>query len=356
MAVLSPRLSERLTGVAYQLGWKVICRFPESWARWLFTEAADLAWRRQGPKVQVLEANLRRVLIYTGGSPEVDGKELRMLSRAALRSYARYWLEVFRLPMIPSERIVSGMHFRGPGEEAVFAHLKAGRGVLIALPHMGNFEQAGAWIIAEGAGTLTTVAERLKPESVYESFVRFRQTLGFEVLPLTGGISPFGTLAARLRAGHLVCLVSDRDLKESGVEVEFFGEKARMAATAALALHTGAALMPTATWFEEDGWGACIYDEIPVPDTGTRAEKVAAMSQQLADVFTQAIAEHPQDWHMLARLFTADLDPARTRTAAPPAPPAPPARGPRGARGGGQPPRKGGSGGDPPPEETETPS
>jgi KDO2-lipid IV(A) lauroyltransferase len=347
VAVLSPRLSERLTGVAYQLGWKVICRFPESWARWLFTEVADLAWRRQGPKVQVLEANLRRVLIYTDGSPEVDGKELRMLSRAALRSYARYWLEVFRLPMIPTERIVSGMHFRGPGEEAVFAHLKAGRGVLIALPHMGNFEQAGAWIIAEGAGTLTTVAERLKPESVYESFVRFRQTLGFEVLPLTGGMSPFGTLAARLRAGHLVCLVSDRDLKESGVEVEFFGEKARMAATAALALHTGAALMPTATWFEEDGWGACIYDEIKVPDTGTRAEKVAAMSQQLADVFTQAIAEHPQDWHMLQRVFTADLDPARL---------SPPVRGPRGERGGGQPPRTGGSGGDPPPEATEAPS
>ena len=311
MAVLSRRLSERLTGFAYQLGWKVICRLPESWARWAFTEVADLAWRRQGPKVQVLEANLRRVLAYKQGSPEVDGKELRTLSRAALSSYARYWLEVFRLPVIPVERIVSGMHFRGPGEATVFAHLKAGRGVVIALPHMGNFEQAGAWIIARGAGTLTTVQERLKPESVYESFVRFRETLGFEVLPLTGAGSPFGTLAHRLRAGGLVCLVSDRDLKESGVEVELFGEKARIAATAALAVHTGAALMPTATWFEGDDWGACIYDEIPVPESGTRAEKVAVMSQQMADVFAEAIAEHPQDWHMLQRVFAADLDPAR---------------------------------------------
>ena len=198
MAVLSRRLSERLTGFAYQLGWKVICRLPESWARWAFTEVADLAWRRQGPKVQVLEANLRRVLAYKQASPEVDGKELRTLSRAALRSYARYWLEVFRLPVIPVERVVSGMHFRGPGEATVFAHLKAGRGVVIALPHMGNFEQAGAWIIARGAGTFTTVQERLKPESVYESFVRFRQTLGFEVLPLTGGGSPFGTLAQQI--------------------------------------------------------------------------------------------------------------------------------------------------------------
>jgi phosphatidylinositol dimannoside acyltransferase len=307
----STGLSERLTGFAYRLGWKLICRLPESWARWAFTKVAGIAWRRQGPKVQVLEANLRRVLSFKYGSPDVDGKELRALSRAALRSYARYWLEVFRLPVIPIERIVSGMHIDAAGEEAMFASLKAGRGVVIALPHMGNFEQAGAWVVARGAGSFTTVAERLRPESVYEAFVRFRESLGMEVLPLTGGRSPFGTLAQRLRAGKLVCLVSDRDLKETGVEVEMFGETARIAATAALAVHTGAALMPTATWFDGDDWGAHIYEEIPVPESGTLAEKTAVMSQQLARVFEQAIAEHPQDWHMLQRVFTADLDPAR---------------------------------------------
>jgi KDO2-lipid IV(A) lauroyltransferase len=324
-AGLGRRLSERLTGYAYQLGWRLICRLPESWARWAFSEVADIAWRRQGPKVQVLEANLRRVLAYSQDSPvvdgtEVDGKELRALSRAALQSYARYWLEVFRLPTIPIERIVSGMHIDPEGEAAMFACLKAGRGVVIALPHMGNFEQAGAWVVASGAGTFTTVAERLRPESVYEAFVRFRQSLGMEVLPLTGGRSPFGTLAQRLRAGGLVCLVSDRDLKETGVEVEMFGEQARIAATAALALHTGAALMPVGTWFEGDDWGAHIYEEIPVPASGTRAEKIAEMSQQMARVFEQAIAEHPQDWHMLQRVFTADLDPARLSPVRVPAP------------------------------------
>jgi lauroyl/myristoyl acyltransferase len=251
------------------------------------------------------------VLSWKYGTDEVDGKELRELSRAALLSYARYWLEVFRLSVTPTERLVSGMRFQGPNEATLLASLKAGRGVIIALPHMGNFEQAGVWVIAEGAGTFTTVAERLRPESVYESFLRFRQSLGFEVLPLTGGASPFGTLAQRLRAGGLVCLVSDRDLKESGVEVEMFGEPARISAVAALAVHTGAALMPTATWFDGEDWGARIYDEIPVPETGTRAEKVAAMSQAMADRFTEAIAEHPQDWHMLQKVFTADLDPAR---------------------------------------------
>jgi phosphatidylinositol dimannoside acyltransferase len=307
----STNLSERLTGLAYQLGWKLICRVPPAWSSWAFTAVADIAWRRQGPKVQVLEANLRRVLSYSQGSQDVDGKELRTLSRATLRSYARYWLEVFRLPVIPVERLVSGMHINPEGEAELFANLKAGRGVVIALPHMGNFEQAGGWVVARGAGSFTTVAERLKPESVYEAFVRFRESLGMEVLPLTGNQSPFGTLAQRLRAGGLVCLVSDRDLKESGVEVEMFGEKARIAATAALATHTGAALLPVATWFEGDDWGAHIYPEIPVPASGTRTEKVAVMSQQLARVFEAAIAEHPQDWHMLQRVFTADLDPER---------------------------------------------
>ena len=186
-------LSERLTGVAYRLGWTLICRVPLSWASWVFAKGAGIAWRRQGPGVQVLEANLRRVLSWKYGTDEVDGKELRTLSRAALQSYARYWLEVFRLSVTPVERLVSGMRFQGPNEATMFANLKAGRGVIIALPHMGNFEQAGAWVIGRGAGKFTTVAERLRPESVYESFLRFRQSLGFEVLPLTGGASPFGT-------------------------------------------------------------------------------------------------------------------------------------------------------------------
>jgi phosphatidylinositol dimannoside acyltransferase len=306
------RLSERLTGFAYQMGWKLICRLPESWARWAFTRTADIAWRRQGPKVQVLEANLRRVLSHRDQSQGVDGKELRTLSRAVLRSYGRYWLEVFRLPVIPIERILSGMHIEAAGVETMFGHLKSGRGVVLALPHMGNFEQAGAWVVARGAGTFTTVAERLRPESVYEAFVRFRESLGMEVLPLTGGVRPFGVLAQRLRAGGLVCLVSDRDLTESGVEIELFGEKARIAAgPAALAVQTGAALMPVATWFEGEDWGAHVYEEIPVPESGTRAEKVAELSQQVARVFEASIAEHPQDWHMLQRVFTADLDPAR---------------------------------------------
>ena len=305
---MAESLSERLTGIGYRLGWKVICRVPESWARWAFMTAADIAWRRQGPSVQRLEANLRRVIGYDSLDPAEAGAALRDLSRATMQSYARYWLEAFRLQIIPPERILDGMHMKGPGEQTAFDHLKAGRGVLFVLPHMGNFEQAGAWVVLRGAGTFTTIAERLKPESVYQAFVKFRQGLGMEVVPLTGGPSAFGVVAQRLRAGGLACIVMERDLKDTGVEVDFFGEKAKFAATAALAVHTGAVLMPVACWFEgENDWGAHIYDEMPVAETGSRKEKVQLMTQQLATIFEQAIREHPQDWHMLQRVFTADV-------------------------------------------------
>ena len=310
-------LRERLIGAAFGAGWTLVCRMPESWARALFNAGAEIAWRRQGPGVQVLEGNLIRVLrTKAGDSPDdykVDGKELRDLSRAVLRSYARYYLEAFRLQVIPRERLTEWMHEEGPNVARTLEYLRSGRGVIYALPHMGDFEQAGAWIIDQGAGSFTTVAERLNPESVYERFVKFRSDIGMEVLPTTGGPHPFGVMAQRLRAGKLVCLVADRDLSETGVEVDFFGEKALLpAGPAALAVQTGAALMPVGCWFVgETQWGTHIYDEIPVPATGDRKQKVAAMTQQLATVFEQAISEHPENWHMLQRLFVADLDPER---------------------------------------------
>jgi len=162
----------------------------------------------------------------------------------------------------------------------------------------------------------TTVAERLKPESLARRFFAFREGLGFEVLPATGGVQRFGILAQRLRAGGLVCLPADRDITGGGIEVDFFGEKAHMmSGAAALALQTGAALMPVTLWFEGPLWGAHIHEEIPVPQEGTRREKVAAMTQEVARVFEAGIAEHPEDWHMLQRVFSADLDLARLAAA-----------------------------------------
>ncbi len=307
-----PGLKDRLTDAGYGLGWSVVCRLPESGAQSAFRFVADLAWRRQGPGVRVLEGNLRRVI----GS-QAPGGQLRALSREAMRSYARYWVEAFRLPVMPAGRLAGGTRDTGY-LRAAFEYLAAGRGVVFALPHMGNYDLAGAWVIARGAGSITTVAERLKPESVYDRFVAFREGLGIEVLPASGGTSSaFGILAQRLRAGKLVCLVGDRDVTGGGIEVEFFGEKARMmGGAAALAVQTGAALMPVILWFEGDHWGVHVHEEIPVPAEGDSKQQAAAMMQEVARLFEAGIRAHPQDWHMLQRVFVADLDPERLRRAA----------------------------------------
>lgn len=309
-------MRERLSSAAFSAGWGLVCRLPESVARALFNFGADIAWRRQGGGVQVLEGNLIRVLRTCSGFTETDpesGQELRALSRAVMRSYARYYLETFRLQTFSDERVQAGMHVNQENVDLTLEHLKNGRGVIYALPHMGDFEQAGRWVILAGAGSIVAPAERLSPESVFQKFLSFREGLGMEIVPTNGGPHPFGVMAQRLRAGKLVTIVADRDLSDTGVEVDFFGEKALLpAGPAALAVQTGAALMPVSCWFVgEAEWAAHVYDEIPVPGAGTRKEKIAAMTQALATVFEQAIREHPEDWHMLQKLFVNDLDPER---------------------------------------------
>jgi len=303
-------LKDKLADFGYGAGWALVCKVPRSWAEWAFRFFADIAWRREGPRVQILEANLVRVL-----GPDVDGAALRAASREVMRRYARYWLEIFLLPTMPVEELVSGMRDIGH-RDTIFETMASGRGVVVGIPHMGNWDQAGAWIIEQGAGSFTTVAERLKPESLYDRFVAFREGLGMEVLPASGGARPFGLLAQRLRAGKMVILPCDRDVTGSGIEVEFFGEKAKMmGGPAALAVQTGAALLGATPWFNDDGWGVNISAEIKQPSDGDRGEKVAMMTQELAQFFENNIRDHPYDWLMLQKVFVADLDPERQAAA-----------------------------------------
>ncbi|MGH3328898.1 MAG: phosphatidylinositol mannoside acyltransferase [Streptomycetales bacterium] len=301
LASLRARLTGRLADRGYAAGWALVRQLPEGVVRRVFQAIADAAWWRRGRSVRRLEANLARVLGTTVQEPR-----LRELSRAAMRSYLRYWREAFRLPEWSAERIVSTLHT--VDEHRLHEALARGRGAVVALPHMANWDHAGAWAVASGI-PFTTVAERLKPESLFDRFVAYRVGLGMEVLPLTGGTADvFGTLSRRLRAGRMVCLLGDRDLTVTGVEVSFFGGRARMpAGPAALALHTGAALIPVTLWYDADGTHVWFHPEVRVPGTaagrGGRDAQVAAMTQAAADVFARGIAEHPEDWHMLQRLW-----------------------------------------------------
>jgi lauroyl/myristoyl acyltransferase len=293
-------MKEKVADAAYALGWAAVRRMPEPLARALFRRIADRTWRRRGRAVRRLEGNLRRVI---GDGPSED--DLRALSRRCMRSYLRYWMESFRLPSMSRERILTGMHITGM--EAVYKDVEAGRGVVLALPHMGNYDHAGAWLALSGT-PFTTVMERLKPESLYDRFVAYRESLGMEVLPASGGGDVFGILAGRLTDGKVICLVADRDMTASGVEVDFFGHTAKLpAGPAALAERTGAALLPVTLWYEGDDWGVRVHDEIPVPPEGDRDEKIRTMTQSLAHAFQQSVAAHPEDWHMLQRIWVEDI-------------------------------------------------
>lgn len=292
---------DKLVSGLYGLGWAGVKKLPEPAAVALGRRIADFAWKRRGKSVLRLESNLARVV------PDASPERLRELSHAGMRSYMRYWMESFRLPTMDPERFTTDVEFKDA--HLLSEALASGRGVVVALPHLANWDLAGAWAIGHLGVPFTTVAERLKPESLYDRFVAYRESLGMEVLPHSGGAA-FGTLARRLRSGGLVCLVADRDLSASGVEVDFFGSTARMpAGPALLAQQTGAALLPaTLHYGDSPTMYGRIHPEVEVPKTGTRMEKTAAMTQAVADAFAWGIGEHPEDWHMLQRLWIDDLE------------------------------------------------
>jgi KDO2-lipid IV(A) lauroyltransferase len=304
------RLAGQVGALGYLAGWRGVRALPEPAAGWLFGHVADLVTRRNGGGVRQLRANLRRV---TGG--RLTAPELDRLVGAAMRSYARYWMETFRLPSMSVQSILSRVQTEG--WEHVQAGIDAGQGVILALPHSGNWDVAGLYLVDRGY-PFATVAERLEPELLFDRFVAYRESLGMRILPLTGGARPPAeVLAERLRAGEVICLVGDRDLSRRGVEVRFFGEPTRMpAGPALLAATTGAVLLPVHTFYLPDGWGQWIGPPIEL-GAGRLRDRVQRATQRLADVFAERIAAHPADWHMLQKLWLADLDPARLPDPAP---------------------------------------
>jgi phosphatidylinositol dimannoside acyltransferase len=292
----------------FALGWRFVRALPERPAYLLFSLIAQIAWLRQGRGVRQLEANLARVV------PDATPFKLKSLTRKGMHSYLRYWCDAFRLPDWTPERILTTCRLEN--DEPARAALAEGRGLVVALGHSGNWDHAGAWSTLALA-PVTTVAERLQPEELFQRFLHFRQRLGMEILPLTGAGDLFGVLVRRLRKGGFVPLLADRDLTATGVPVTLFGETARMAAgPASLALVTGAALYPVSIFYERlppgsrARWGVvCRFHREVVPPPGERSEQIQAMTQACADALADGIRAHPQDWHMLQRVFVADLVP-----------------------------------------------
>jgi len=285
-------LVEDLTAIAYFAGWRIVRWLPEKNAYRLFEFVADRVSAKEGKNFQRLKSNLKRIV------PNYSDNELTALAQAGMRSYLRYWCDTFRSPDWDTNRIQSTVSVNH--DELLLEPIRSKRGVVVALPHAGNWDHAGSYFCSLGI-PLVTVVERLRPEKLFRKFLAYRQAIGMEALPLDGRV--MGTLANRLREGKLVALVSDRDLSRSGIEVNFFDGPARMpAGPALLAIRTGADLLTAYVSYTETGI-QIDFQKIEVPSVGEEIDRVKATVQLCAENFAAGIAQHPQDWHMLQRIW-----------------------------------------------------
>ena len=282
----------------YNLAWKIIRWIPEGRAYSLADRFADFIYARNGKGVNRLRTNYQRV------RPELDNAQLEFLVNAGMRSYLRYWCDTFRFPAWSKERLLSTTVCEN--ESFLRDPIAEKRGCIVALPHAGNWDHAGAYFCATGI-PLTTVAEHLKPEKLFRKFLEYRTAIGMEVLDLDS--RSIAVLSQRLRSGKLVALVADRDLSKNGIPVNFFGTGGQMpAGPALLAIQTGADLITAFVKFEEVGIRIIFGEAIAVPATGSVQEKAAVMTQVIADRFAEQLAIHTVDWHMLQRIWRDDAN------------------------------------------------
>lgn len=304
----------------YAFAWRNVRRLPDGLVRGVAALAADVVWLTRPSGVRQLEQNLRRL------RPDLSPRALRRLTRAGMRSYSRYFAESFQLPGWSAEQLDARV--RTIGLDAVRAAIADGGVAVMALGHSGNWDLAGAWA-AQHVGPVLTVAERL-PDGLYEEFLAFRAGLGIEIVPFEQSGGTFRALVRKARRGGvLVPLLADRDLSSHGVEVVIAGHPARVAmGPVALASSGGHTLFPVALYYERlhgerrraagSPWGAVLEFLPPIPmrdDAGVR-RPLELVTQEWVTALFEVYARHPQDWHMLQKLFLADLDPDRLRRSA----------------------------------------
>ena len=271
-----------MNAYAYLIGWRIVRFLPERIAYSFFYFVGDYVFKKNGKGVKRLRSNLKKV-------SGLDGADLETLTKDAMRSYMRYWCDTFRMPDWSAKKIQESVEL--VNSEVLTKPLDQGRGVVVALPHSGNWDHAAAFFLGRGYKA-STVAERLKPERVFQAFLKYRQDLGLEVLSTDMRTVP--TLIKRAQEGSIIALVADRDLSSNGVEVGFFGSAAKMPAGP----------MIIAQKAEVDLIGAFItYTPTSIRIVFEKLEKTV---QSQAAFFEREIKKHPVDWHMLQRIWIND--------------------------------------------------
>ena len=251
--------------------------------------------RKQRP---IVARNMRRV------NPELQGHKLRRAVRKSYESYARYFIETFRLPMLSKKAIDSKISVTG--FEHIENALKLGKGVILALPHLGGWEWSGRWLIHQGHN-LNAVVEKLDSQALFQMFVDLRTSYGVNVIPLDdkAGVAVQEALAKN----EIVALLCDRDLQGNGIEVEFFGERTTVpAGPAFFALRTGAALLPLGTYFAKglDQHETVVRPAINVQRTGSLRDDMSRVTQDLVHELESLIKKKPEQWHLFQPNWPSD--------------------------------------------------
>lgn len=281
-----------LVRLVFALGWRYGGRLPLPVVATLAPLAARLAVRRGGPHLE----HLRHNVSVLAGRPAGPA-----LLRAAVASYLRTFWEVLALPSWSTESAIARVHLVN---EPVVREAYAEHGAVIALPHSGNWDLAGAWACGTGM-PVTTVAEQLG-EAEYAAFLTFRRSLGMDVLSHRDP-AVVGKLVDAARRRRLVCLIADRDLTGAGVEVDFAGRRVTMPVGPALVARlSGAALIPAVCHYQgsrlrRDALMRLVVGPV-IPDQPGR-DGLVAMTQAVADFFVAVLCDHPEDWHLMQPFF-----------------------------------------------------
>lgn len=252
----------------------------------------------------MVERHLQRV--HGGPLPPAA---LRAASRRSFESYVRYWIESFRLSNMGGDDIDAGMWAEGlPHLDAALA---AGKGAILALPHLGGWDFAGAWLVRRGY-PLAVVVEPVEPPELLAWFTALRSGVGLTVIPL--GPQAGSAVLRELRANRVVALLCDRDIGGGGVEVDFFGERTTLpGGPGTLALRAGAAVLPTAVYFEGNrGHRGEIRPSLATERRGSLRADVARLTQDLAVGLESLIRAAPEQWHLFQPNWPSDRQAGET--------------------------------------------
>ncbi len=246
----------------------------------------------------IVARNLTRI------DPTLRGARLDRAVRATFDSYSRYWIDSFRVPSLSAAAIDAGFAFRGYGR--IVDALERGRGVILALPHLGGWEWAGRWMVDRGH-KLTVVVEPIEPPELFEFFAQYRRSLGMTVVGLGPEAGP--AVLQALAANEVVCLLCDRDIRGDGLPVKFFGASTTMpGGPAVMAFRSGAPIIPTGVYFthRHNGHFADIRAPLATERRGRVHDDVLRVTRELTGVMEDMIRAAPDQWHMMQPVWPED--------------------------------------------------